>query len=305
MDMDNNWYYWVFVKNIVIGNMYIYCDGILFYLGSNFMWNVGKIMWFNFVFSVDGVYYYKGFIDEFLVWFVVFDVIVINNICQNKIMVVDLNYVLLELYYDFDDVLICVDKFLNQCYVMFLQVVLFLVLGIFVSGFLFMFVRLEVEFVFGMVIYILDFVLKILLVLFVVLFEYVFGNNFFDVVQNLVVYQFGSIDIIVINGNMFFFVLSGSDGLFMNVVLMYYDELFEIIWNVEIGCYIIFYGIGFFFGVNGFIWIYDVMDYQQYLYGMVDFVVYNMQELLDLKFVFVKGILLWDVYGVELIWNNF
>jgi hypothetical protein len=73
---------------------------------------------------------------------------------------------------------------------------------------------------------------------------------------------------------------------------------------VEIARYITPYGINFDLGPNGFSWIYDVTDYQQYLHGVVDLAAHNTQELLDLKFAFVKGIPPRDVHKREPIWAD-
>ena len=73
---------------------------------------------------------------------------------------------------------------------------------------------------------------------------------------------------------------------------------------MEIARYITPYGINFDLGPNGFSWIYDVTDYQQYLRGVVDLAAHNTQELLDLKFAFVKGIPPRDVHKREPIWAD-
>ena len=60
--------------------------------------------------------------------------------------------------------------------------------------------------------------------------------------------------------------------------------------DIEIARYITPYGIQFDLGPNGFSWIYDVTDYQNYLKDTVDLRAHNTQELLDLKFAFIEGI---------------
>ena len=52
-----------------------------------------------------------------------------------------------------------------------------------------------------------------------------------------------------------------------NSTITYYQNPYEIIFDVEIARYITPYGIGFDLGPNGFAWIYDVTDYQDYLEG--------------------------------------
>ncbi len=59
--------------------------------------------------------------------------------------------------------------------------------------------------------------------------------------------------------------------------------------DLEIGRFITPYGIGLDLGPNGFTWVYDVTDYAQYLRGSVDLSSGNQQELIDLRFAFIKG----------------
>jgi TonB-dependent SusC/RagA subfamily outer membrane receptor len=90
-----------------------------------------------------------------------------------------------------------------------------------------------------------------------------------------------------------------------NQALTVYNPPYEIIHDVEIARYITPYGIQFDLGPNGFTWIYDVTDYQQYLHGLVDLAAHNTQELIDLKFAFIKGIPPRDVVKREPIWSEF
>jgi Concanavalin A-like lectin/glucanases superfamily/Peptide-N-glycosidase F, C terminal/Secretion system C-terminal sorting domain len=68
----------------------------------------------------------------------------------------------------------------------------------------------------------------------------------------------------------------------------YYTK-FEVINNIEIGRYITPYGIGFDLGPDGFRWEYDVTDYNYLLSDRVTLTAGNQQELIDLKFEFIKG----------------
>jgi hypothetical protein len=90
----------------------------------------------------------------------------------------------------------------------------------------------------------------------------------------------------------------------INDTVVYYEQPYEIIKDVEIARYITPYGINFDLGPNGFCWIYDVTDYQHYLHGLVDLAAHNTQELLDLKFAFIKGIPPRDVHARQPIWSD-
>ncbi|MFC2101861.1 LamG-like jellyroll fold domain-containing protein [Bacteroidota bacterium] len=87
-------------------------------------------------------------------------------------------------------------------------------------------------------------------------------------------------------------------------MIPYYGEPFEILEPYEIGRYITPYGIGLSLGQNGFTWIYDVTDYAPFLQGMVDISAGNQQELIDLKFVMIKGTPPRDVVRMDRIWGK-
>jgi len=86
-------------------------------------------------------------------------------------------------------------------------------------------------------------------------------------------------------------------------LLPYYGEPFELIEDFEIGRYITPYGINLSLG-PGFTWIYDVTDYAPLLQGMVDFSAGNQQELIDLKFLFIKGTPPREVLKIDRIWGG-
>jgi len=71
----------------------------------------------------------------------------------------------------------------------------------------------------------------------------------------------------------------------------------------EIGRFITLYGIGVSLG-NGFTWTYDVTDYLPLLHDSVHLSAGNWQELLDLKFVFIKGTPARQPLKVVNVWNG-
>lgn len=72
----------------------------------------------------------------------------------------------------------------------------------------------------------------------------------------------------------------------------------------EIARYITPYGINLTLGPNGFTWVYDVTDYMSLLTDSVKLSSGNTQELLDLKFVFIKGTPPAEVIKINQIWNT-
>jgi hypothetical protein len=66
--------------------------------------------------------------------------------------------------------------------------------------------------------------------------------------------------------------------------------------------YVTPYGIGLSLGNNGFRWVYDVTDYMPLLHDTVEISAGNQQELIDLKFIMIKGTPPRDVRNIESIW---
>lgn len=89
----------------------------------------------------------------------------------------------------------------------------------------------------------------------------------------------------------------------INDTLKYYEEPFEIVDPYEIGRFITPYGINLDLGPDGFTWIYDVTDYEPLLHGDVDFSSGNNQELIDVKFAFIKGTPPRKVLSIDRIWG--
>lgn len=93
------------------------------------------------------------------------------------------------------------------------------------------------------------------------------------------------------------------DEILYKELLPYYGEPFELVDEYEIGRYITPYGIGLSLG-SGFTWIYDVTDYAPLLKGLVDLGAGNQQELIDLRFEFIKGTPPREVKKIDKIWGG-
>lgn len=87
--------------------------------------------------------------------------------------------------------------------------------------------------------------------------------------------------------------------------LPYYGEPFEVLDQYEIGRFITPYGINLSLGPEGFSWIFDVTDYAHLLQGDVDLSAGNQQELIDLKFIMIKGTPPRDVLQLDRIWGKY
>jgi len=93
-----------------------------------------------------------------------------------------------------------------------------------------------------------------------------------------------------------------DDTLFLST-WEYYGVPFEVINRYEIGRFITPYGLGLDLH-EGFTWIYDVSDYEPLLHDSVHLSAGNWQELLDMKFEFIKGTPPREVLSVENVWNG-
>jgi hypothetical protein len=89
------------------------------------------------------------------------------------------------------------------------------------------------------------------------------------------------------------------------MILTWYDyfNYFPQVIRYEIGRYITPYGNGLSLG-DGWTWTFDVTDYRPLLADSVHLAAGNWQELLDLKFVMVKGIPPRDVVSIQNLWNG-
>ena len=83
----------------------------------------------------------------------------------------------------------------------------------------------------------------------------------------------------------------------------YYSDPFEVIRRYEIGRFITPYGIGLDLG-PGFTWVSDITDYAPILHDSLRLTAGNWQELLDLKFAFVKGIPPRDALRIDQPWGT-
>lgn len=83
----------------------------------------------------------------------------------------------------------------------------------------------------------------------------------------------------------------------------YYSAPFEVVVPYEIGRFITPYGIGLDLG-TGWTWVYDVSDYRPLLSDSVQLSAGNWQELLDVKFLFIKGTPPRDVIKIQNVWDG-
>jgi len=304
-EIDNVWHHWAFVKKTSTGQMFIYKDGVLWHSGSNLNRPVGKIAKFILAASKDLNGFWKGSIDEFKVWSGALDAATIASWKDKKTNASHPNYADLEVYYDFDGQLAMVDRSthnrlgatLNANMVTHDQTV---IAGIESTNSV-----PKVSLAQGtMNTASSSTELVAVYPKTSVAFEYEASDNSFHIVNNMLTYDQGTIDTLDLTSTVIGTGNSINEDTLVNETITYYNPPFENVNDVEIGRYITPYGISFDLGPQGFAWIYDVTDYQQYMHGFVDLAAHNTQELIDLKFAFIEGIPPRDVHNVQPVWQN-
>ncbi len=93
-----------------------------------------------------------------------------------------------------------------------------------------------------------------------------------------------------------------TDSAFISFDNQYYNEYSSTTFQLQ--NYVTPYGIGLSLGTNGFRWVYDVTDYQRLLSDTVEISAGNQQELIDLKFVMIKGTPPRNVIKIESLHNG-
>ncbi|MGB0933749.1 MAG: T9SS type A sorting domain-containing protein [Lishizhenia sp.] len=305
-EIDGSWNHWALTKNATTGIMNIYKNGVLWHTGSGHTRAVGL---------VDRLYIgankglsqnWSGKIDEFQVFKKELDAATLLNWYDKKTTNSHPNYNDLLLYHTFDNVAYATDESVNDYLLMPSE------LGMFdfselpnagqqVSG-----LRPAISFGQGTVAGVAVSVTKYKPAAYEphVFFEYTPINRRFAISNAFL----GGVEPPVIldnNGNVSVSLPIVLDNQITNNDIFYFETPFDIINDIEIGRFITPYGIGFDLGSDGFTWVYDVTDYQQYLKNTVDLAAHNTQELIDLKFLFIEGIPPRDVHSVKEIYGKF
>jgi hypothetical protein len=303
--LDNSWHHWAYVKKTSTGQMFIYLDGTLWHSGSSLNRPVGKITKFFLGANQNLTGNWKGNIDEFKVWSGALDAATILAWKDKKANSSHPNYSELEVYYDFDGQQAMIDRSSHNRLGATLTSTMVPHDQTPVSGTTSVNSVPKVSLAQGtMNAAATSTELVALYPQTSVVFEYAPADNSFHIVNNMLTYDQGTIDTLDVSGTVTGSGNSVNEDTLVNETITYYNPPFEDVNDIEIGRYITPYGIGFDLGPQGFSWIYDVTDYQQYMHGLVDLAAHNTQELLDLKFAFIEGIPPRDVHNIEPIWNN-
>jgi hypothetical protein len=306
-EVDNVWNHWAFVKDATSGSMKVYKNGTLWHSGTGKNLSLGHIHRFVLGSNWNFEYKWKGKMDEFQFFSEALSQTDIQTWMNKKIDASHPNWNNLLAYYDFDNTNYAEDKSINNNLLMPSEYNMLTFDEYPKVNNNQAFVRPVISFSVGTI----D----------GTIIETEHPN--YKLKEPTVVFEYQSVPRHFAISNAFVSILDGNEITYdinnqiineepystnlslTNTDINYFNEPFELINNIEIGRYITPYGIGFDLGPNGFNYIYDVTDYQQYLKGSVDLEAHNTQELLDLKFVFIEGVPARDVHKREAIWSDF
>lgn len=302
------WNHWAFVKDQASGQMFIYKNGALWHSGTNKNREIGYIQKFIIGASGNATNNWSGKIDELRIFKAALSEATIATYYQEKVNNTHPNWDNLMLYHDFDNVRYAFDLSGNGHTLMpseFGMVDTDPIFGVYAGSQalnLRPVLKIGQDAAQGITNTIVN--LPILKEP-VIVFEQAPLHRHFELVNTYIGAPEGVQATFDDNGNIINSTPVQTTLSLNNQAIAVYNPPYEIIHDVEIARYITPYGIQFDLGPNGFTWIYDVTDYQQYLHGLVDLAAHNTQELIDLKFAFIKGTPPRDVLNREPIWADF
>lgn len=311
-EIEGQWNYWTFTKNVATGSMKIYLNGALWHSGTGkvkpmnniHQFRIGKGNW-------GGSQTYEGNIDEFAVYNTELSASVILANMNKTIDATHPNYTNLVLYYQSNDgnYLTIADSAAST------NTPATLMNGVdnqvkkptdLVFGFTETSVRPSLKFEQGVFTSYMDSTLVVDSVMntpqMVLLYTDSINNPGVAIDTMTVWPAYYNHYVYDANGNPIDSVLvTPTDTL----NLAYYDwyTKFPQVLRYELGRYITPYGIGLSLG-TGWTWTFDVTDYRTLLADSVHLAAGNWQELLDLKFVMIKGIPPRDVISISNLWNG-
>ncbi|MFM7005638.1 MAG: LamG-like jellyroll fold domain-containing protein [Flavobacteriales bacterium] len=306
-EIDGEWNHWAFVKDQTTGQMFIYKNGQLWLAGNNKTREMGYFQRLIIGASGNQALTWKGSLDELRIYKTALSAATIAAYYQQKIDATHPNWSNLVLYHDFDNFAYAKDLGPNGHLLMPSETGMLKPNTTNFAGQTIQNQRPLIQFGQGAIATTPDTIVvnQVKLKEPLVIFEQVPLHRHFELIQTYVGAPEGSNNAYDLSGALVNSTPILTTNTLQNQSQTVYNPPYELINDIEIARYITPYGIQFDLGPNGFTWIYDVTDYQQYLHGLVDLAAHNTQELIDLKFAFIKGVPPRDVVKREPIWSEF
>lgn len=308
-EYEGKWNHWAFTKNATNGTMKIYLNGVQWHQGTNLFNTMEGVTQFKIASNFFNTNTYNGRVDEFTIWNKELDAATIPGLMNQKITSSHPDYANLLYYYRFEESSgpICMNEVNGQMpatlvgmgqrkeYNAYELKEMDTILAI----------RPNITFVRGSYTSHFDSTLvsDSLLQPETSLWFYNVNGNYAVAYDTVYGWQDGY-SYTYTNGMATDSTLISGGILYVNDTLNYFNPPFEVIDNYEIGRYITPYGIGLSLGSTGTTWIYDVTDYEPLLHDTVEISAGNTQELIDLKFLLIKGTPARDVKSITKVWTG-
>ncbi len=308
-DYKGQWNHWVFTKDVSVGQMKIYLNGIPWHIGTDKTKAMSGITSFIIGAGSASNNFYQGMIDEFAVWNVALDMYTIMNWNFKEIDPSHPFYSNLLAYYKFNEgsgyEITGSGNYLTEAQ-MYGYPLWTDHKGDRVTGFLqnqtipyFNFQNGNYNASTLDSLLIIDTIpnSEVMIVMYEDPQNPLVSTDTLNKWPHYYEYTFGP------NGLPLDTTLIAPDGILYKQEWPYYVP-YEVITKYELGRYITPYGIGLNLG-NGFTWVYDVTDFVQFLHDTVHLSAGNFQELLDLDFIMIEGTPTRDVIALDRLWHGY
>ena len=309
-EIEGKWNYWTFTKNSFTGNQNIYLNGLLWYSGTGLTrhmkgikkFRIGSCLW------TDNGYNYDGYLDEFAVWNAELDSATIHHWMYKDLNASHPYNSNLQLYYKFNDntTETAADSGAGNHTgnLIGLPVFTFTKGSDIVHNFQETSLRPDLILEQGVYISHIDTLITVDSIQNDPLQIFFYSDSLHPLVC------IDTINVWPVYYNHFVYNHLGiaTDSAFVqpdSVIHLkhwyYYGPHFEVINRYELERLITPYGNGLSLG-NGFTWVFDVSDYRTLLHDSVHLAAGNWQELLDLRFEFIKGVPPRDPKKIQNLW---
>ncbi|MCB0400535.1 MAG: T9SS type A sorting domain-containing protein [Flavobacteriales bacterium] len=305
MDFEGQWNHWAFTKDVSTGEMKIYLNGSLWLSGTGKTRTMSGITSFKIAGQANSYGKYDGAIHDFRIWNVALDSNTIQDWMYKDVTASHPNYANLQAYYKFDDMTgyTATDASASNADAN--------LMGLpswnYIKGwdqYRNMTVAMErpnISFTQGIYTTHLDSIMVL--------------DSVMNAPKSIIQYS-TSID--TNNSGITMAVIDTTYGWESGWVYTYdqygnkvdstyinYDNQLVNQYNqttFQLQNYVTPYGIGLSLGPDGFRWVYDVTDYAPLFHDTVELSAGNQQELIDLRFIMIKGTPPRDVIKIESIW---
>lgn len=294
--MQGQWNYWAFTKNVATGSMKVYCNGNLFHSGTGLVRRMRNIKTFRLEQGHwGGSNSYAGRMDEFTVFNKELSQLEIQSYMNQAIIPTDPNFNNLALYYSFDDGnnVTCIDSSLGNHGPAILASVQNELKPSFelITNFIETKIRPQITFEQGIYVSYID-SMQVL--------DSILSVPFQIIVFNDSIINPGIATDTILGWPVATYAMADST-IYQSQYGWY--TIFPEVNRYELARYITPYGNGLSLG-NGWTWTFDVSDYVTLLHDSVHLAAGNWQELLDVKFLMVLGTPSRDVLDIQNLYNG-